>query len=139
MNGELDMDVYGSLSLAELVMQHGTKPECDGWVRAFKKLKEAEFLDLQYERRRNQMIDRELVKRHVFALIDDIEHRLICNAPKAITKMLLSRVATGAATHGCEEAVCAVISAELKGAKAAAAHRFRRENMDQRRSQTTPT
>lgn len=108
---------FPSLTLQQLVEEHGTEHQIKDWLDARKKIADIVEKDLKNEETLNRLIERELVEVHVFGAIDEAFRRLLTDTPKTLTRELYTASKTGLPVEEAEAKTRQALSKLLKTMK----------------------
>lgn len=123
--GEEDPEHFLSLTLAQIVERFGTKTGFKDWLVARKTIADIREKELKSDETEGRLIDRELVKTHVFGAIEAGNRRLLGDSPKTIARRLYALAKSGAPVEEAEKVVREIISSQLKPVKTTAARVLR--------------
>lgn len=115
-----EIESYAYLSLEELTQRFGTAIVFRDWLDARKKISEIREKDLKNDETEGRLIERELVRTHVFGAIEASNRRLLGDAPKTIARRLYALAKSGAAVEEAEKVAREIIASQLKAVKATA-------------------
>ena len=115
-----DIDDVLDLSVREVVDRWGSVTAFKDWLDARKKIADIREKDLKNDETEGQLIDRELVKVHIFGAIEAGNRRLLTDAPKTISRRLYGLAKSGSAIEEAEKIVGDIIGSHLKPVKATA-------------------
>ncbi|MEO7037294.1 MAG: hypothetical protein ABI335_26010 [Polyangiaceae bacterium] len=102
------------LTLHELTTQHGSAQGFADWLDTRKQIAETARLESRNDRDAGRLISAELVKMHVFDLLDSQNRRLLTNAPQSIAQRALSAARRGAPLEEVKAMITSAISTELR-------------------------
>lgn len=114
---ESDFDRYADLTLRELIERHGTKTGVRDWLDARKKIAEIREKDLKNAETDGRLIDRELVKTHVFGAIEAGNRRLLTDFPKTAAARVYALAKTGMPLEDAEKLIRELIGTQLDPVK----------------------
>lgn len=120
-----EIEAYSHLSLDELVERFGTAIAFRDWLDARKKISEIREKDLKNDETEGRLIERELVRTHIFGAIEAGNRRLLGDAPKTIARRLYALAKSGAPIEEAEGVVREIMASQLKPVKATAARVLR--------------
>ena len=120
-DGPDDIESVKHLTLEELVHRHGTVRPFADWLAALKKIEDIREKRLSNEETEGRLIERELVKTHVFGAIDGMSKRLLTDAPKTVARKLFAAAKAGGSIEEAETSVREVVASLLRPVKATAA------------------
>lgn len=112
-----DIETYAHLTLHELVQRFGTKTGLKDWLDARKKIADIREKDLKNDETVGRLIERELVKTHVFGAIEAGNRRLLRDVPRTIVLRLYALAKSGAPAEEAEKSVREIISSQLRPVK----------------------
>lgn len=116
----IEIQQFAHKTLDELVALFGTAPSFRDWLDARKKIEEIREKDLKNDETVGRLIERDMVKRHVFGAIDNAFRRLLGDAPKTIARRLYAMAKSGATLEEAEAVVREVIGSNLAAVKSTA-------------------
>lgn len=116
---------HEEMSLRELTDRFGTITTFKDWLDARKKLVDIREKDLKNAETEGELIDRELVRSHVFGAIESVNRRLLGDAPKTIARRLYAAAKSDMNVEAAEKIVREIISSQLKPVKVQAARALR--------------
>lgn len=125
--GMREIDGLEHLTLEKLVTQYGTLTRFRDWLEARKKLADLRSAELKNDEAQGRLIDRELVRSHVFSALEAGNRRLLGDTPKTIARRLYALARSETAVEEAEQVVREILSSQLRPVKAAAARALRRE------------
>lgn len=117
--------LIGQLTIDEVVRRFGTRAKFRAWLDARKKLEDIREKELKNDETLGRLIERELVKTHVFGAIEAGNRRLLGDTPKTLARRLYALAKSGAPVEEAEAVVREVISSQLQPVKATAARVLR--------------
>ncbi len=120
-----DIEAYANLTLDQIVRRFGTRTGFKDWLDARKKIADIRAADLKNDETVGRLIERELVKTHIFGAIEAGNRRLLGDTPKTIARRLYALAKSGAPVEEAEAVVREIISSQLKPVKADAARVLR--------------
>lgn len=123
--GDEDPEPFLDLTLAEIVERFGTKTGFKDWLVARKTIADIREKELKSDETEGRLIDRELVKTHVFGAIEAGNRRLLGDSPKTIARRLYALAKSGAPVEEAEAVVREIVSSQLKPVKTTAARVLR--------------
>lgn len=115
-----DVDDLLGLTLLEIVERFGTKTAFKDWLTARKTIADIREKELKSDETEGRLIERDLVKTHVFGAIEAGNRRLLGDSPKTIARRLYALAKSGAPLEEAEGVVREIISSQLKPVKATA-------------------
>jgi hypothetical protein len=122
---DFDIEAYADRTLRELTEMFGTETKFKDWLDARKKIADIREKDLKNAETEGHLIDRELVKTHVFGAIDAALRKLLNDSPKTIARRLYSAANSGVPLEESERMVREIIGSQLKPVKVHAARALR--------------
>lgn len=122
---EEDIEEYAHLSLDQLKEMFGTARAFVDWLDARKKISEIREKDLRNAETQGRLIERELVRTHVFSAIEAGNRRLLGDSPKTIARRLYALAKSGAPVEEAEAVVREIVSSQLRPVRATAARVLR--------------
>jgi len=111
------VDHYGNKTLNEIIYEFGTDEAFSRYANSLKTIAEIESKKLDLAKKRGEVIDRDLVKRHVFSNLETGNMRLLTDLPGNITRHIISAAKTGGKAEDLELQVRGMISLVLKDIK----------------------
>ncbi len=120
-----DIEALASWTLRDFIDKFGSIRSANDWLDARKKIAEIREKDLKNEERDGTLIERELVKTHVFGAIEAANRRLLTDSPKTISRRLYALARSGADIEEAERVVREIVSSHLKPVKTSAARVLR--------------
>lgn len=124
-DGDEDPEPFLDLTLAQIVERFGTKTGFKDWLNARKTIADIREKELKSDETEGRLIERELVKTHVFGAIDAGNRRLLGDSPKTIARRLYALAKSGAPLEEAETVVREIISKQLQPVKTTAARVLR--------------
>lgn len=124
-SSEPDIESLADLTLRELIERYGTETQFKDWLDALKKIEDIREKRLKNEETEGRLIERELVKTHVFGAIEASNRRLLGDAPKTIARRVYAQAKSGTTLEEAESTVREIISSQLRPVKATAARVLR--------------
>jgi hypothetical protein len=113
------------LTLAEIVLRHGTVPAYLDHLNAYSKREQALKTKLDNQRTQSELISFELVQTHLFGALESLSKRLLGDTAKTIVLRLTSHVKAGGSGEDAEKIVLDLISSQIKPVKETAARVLR--------------
>lgn len=112
-----DIAAFSDMTLREILIRFGTHSAFEGWLKASKTIE-----DLREKRFKNAVaegdyIERDLVSKHIVALIDSTLERLLSDAPKAISRQLKTAAVAKLTLEEMEAATAKILSSQLRDIK----------------------
>lgn len=120
-----EIESYAYLTLDELTQRFGTARAFRDFLDARKKISEIREKDLANDETEGRLIDRELVRTHVFGAIEASNRRLLGDSPKTIARRLYALAKSGAPVEEAETIAREIIASQLKAVKATASRVLR--------------
>lgn len=120
-----DIDGLADLTVREVVQRHGTVRGFKDWLDALKKIEDIRKTRLDNDETEGTLIDRELVKTHVFGAIESGNRRLLQDFPKSAAIRVMAAFKSGATVEETERLMRDLIGTQLKPVKTAAARTLR--------------
>ena len=108
------IESFVDMTLRELTDRFGTETAFKDWLDARKKIADTREKELRNEETDGRLIERELVKTHVFGAIEAGNRRLLGDSPKTIARRLYALAKAGAAVEEAEKVVREIISSQLR-------------------------
>ncbi len=102
------------LSLHDLTSRHGSAQGFSDWLDTRKQIAETARLESRNDRDAGRLISAELVKHHVFDLLDGQNRRLLTNTPSTISVRALSAARNGSTLEDLRALIASAIGAELR-------------------------
>lgn len=112
-------------TLRRITDVYGTHTKFIRWLDARKKLADIKEKDLKNEETEGKLIERELVKTHVFAAIDSVFRRLLSDSPKKLARTIYAAAKSGRPVEEAEKLIRDDISSQLTPLKLRAAQVLR--------------
>lgn len=109
----LELDKYGDLTLRELVERFGTERRFRDWVESLGAITRIRREQMSFQASRGELINREMVRTGVFALLDATNRRLLRDAPKTVARRVSAAAKAGQSMEQREKLVRDVISSQL--------------------------
>lgn len=109
-----DVESFVDLTLRELTDRFGTETAFKDWLDARKKIADTREKELKNEETDGRLIERELVKTHVFGTLESGNRRLLGDVPKTIARRLYAMAKAGAPVEDAETIVREIISSQLR-------------------------
>jgi len=119
-----ELDAFAEL-LAPLVQRFGTGRIFRDWLLALKDIETIREKRLDNDEREGRVIQRELVRTHVFGALEATNKRLLGDAPRTIVRELYALAKSGAAIEEAERAVRENLGSHLAPVKTTAARMLR--------------
>lgn len=119
LNADDDEDQL-DLTLRDIYERFGTKTAFKDWLAAVKTIADIREKELKSDETEGRLIERELVKTHVFGAIEAGNRRLLGDSPKTIARRLYALAKSGAPVEEAEAVVREIISSQLKPVKTTA-------------------
>lgn len=113
------------LTLLEIVERFGTKTAFKDWLTARKTIADIREKELKSDETEGRLVERELVKTHVFGAIEAGNRRLLGDSPKTIARRIYGLAKSGAPVEEAEAVVREIISSQLKPVRTTAARVLR--------------
>jgi hypothetical protein len=120
------MNHFGNMTLFDIIKKHGSDNAFVKIVQAMKQVAEVEEKQLKLAKQRGEVIDRELVRRHLFGAIDAGNLKLLNDLPGSITRSVYSASKAGQRPEEAEKEVREMISSILQEVKTSAKRRLSR-------------
>jgi hypothetical protein len=117
---DLDVEHFADLTLRQLTDRFGTKTRFKDWLDARKKIADIQEKDLKNDETTGRLIERELVRTHVFGAIEASNKRLLQDAPKNIARRIYAMAAANVPAEEAERTVREIIGSNLAAVKATA-------------------
>jgi hypothetical protein len=89
------MDGLEDLTVRQIVTTHGSIDGFKRFVEIAKKIADLRLQEIKIARERGELVDRALVKRTIFALLDVATSRLVSDVPTTATKLVMARAESG--------------------------------------------
>lgn len=113
------------LTLREVAERFGTMTAFKDHLDALKKLVDIREKDLKNNETEGRLIERELVKTHVFGAIEAGNRRLLTDSPKTIARRLFALAKSGGTLEEAERTVREILGSTLDPVKASASRVLR--------------
>lgn len=120
MNSTDLMNHFGNKTLFQIIAEHGSDNAFQKVIQAMKQVADVEEKRLKLSKQRGEVIDRELVKRHLFGAIESGNVRLLNDLPGNITRTVYSAAKAKQTPEEAEKEVREMISSVLSEVKATA-------------------
>lgn len=120
-----DIEAYADMTLRELTDRFGTTTKFKDWLDARKKIADIREKDLKNAETEGSLIERELVKVHVFGAIEAANRKLLNDSPKTIARRIYAAVNGGIPLEESERTVRDIIGSQLQPVKLHAARALR--------------
>lgn len=117
----LDIEGLAQLTLQEIIERWGTESRFRDLLEARKRLGEIVEKDLKNDETIGRLIDRDLVKTHIFGLIDSLLKQLFRDAATNIARTTFGMARGGKTLEEAETTVRDILSSHVKDVKAKAA------------------
>jgi hypothetical protein len=130
-DGSYNLDELGHFTLTEIVEQYGSVTGFIDFVEARKKIADTRRVELQNAETEGHLISRELVKTHVFGVIDAVTRRLLSDVCKNLTRRAYSMALSGAPIEEAQRVASELITATLAPMTKSAARTLRKHEPDQ--------
>lgn len=114
------------LTLNEIIRRHGTDTGFKDYLDQRKKIADIREKTLKNLELAGRLIERELVKTHIFGALEESNRRLLGDSPKTIARRLYALAASGAPVEEAEATVREIMTSQIKPAKATASRVLRR-------------
>ena len=115
-----DIQDFLDLTVREVIERHGTVTAFKDLLDARKKIADIHEKDLKNDETTGRLIERELVRTHVFSAIDAAWRRLLSDATKTITRTLYGAAKGGVSVEESEKTVRDILASHLRPVKATA-------------------
>ena len=116
----LTLEEVAVMPIEELVRRFDLIDNLKSWLDAAKKAADTRSVDLRNREAEGTVIERELVRVHVFGAWDASHVRLLGDAPKTITRRVYAMAKAGEPIEAAEKTVRELIGSQLKPAIEAA-------------------
>jgi len=90
--GGVDFKELENLTIKDVVMLHGTKPDFKTLVDSLNTISALNFRKFQIERQRSKLIDCELVTKSILSLLDVAYERLALDLPSMLIQKVITRI-----------------------------------------------
>lgn len=118
--GHLTLEQVAKMPIVELLQRFGHIDDLKGWLDAAKKAADTYAVDLKNLEARGKVIDRDMVRTHVFGAMEGSHVKLLGDTPKSITRRVYEMAGAGEDIEKAERVVRELISSQLKPAMQAA-------------------
>jgi hypothetical protein len=108
-----DLSKLGELTLNEIVEKYGSIVGFIDYIDARKKIAEIHRLELANAETEGELISRDLVRTHVFGLIDAVQRRLLTDTVKTLARRIYQMAQAKAAPEDAERVGADLVSAAL--------------------------
>lgn len=113
------------LTVREVAERFGTTQAFKDYLDALKKVVDIREKDLKNDETEGRLIERELVKTHVFGAIEAANRRLLTDAPKTVSRRIYALAKSGATLEEAEKTVREILSSTIAPVKATASRVLR--------------
>jgi hypothetical protein len=110
---ELTLEQVQRMKIRDLRAVFQTSDDLEVWLNIAKKHADTKEKELKNLATQSRVIDRELVRVHVFGMLEAAHQRLLGDAPKTIATKILALGATGGTLEEAEAVVRDVVSSQL--------------------------
>lgn len=104
---------FEEMTLKEIIGKFGTSYQFKDYLASWKTLADIRLKELQLKERNGQLIERDFVQSHVFALLDGMHKRLLMDTPKTIAAQVIAMTKSGANETEISRTVHDLISAQI--------------------------
>ncbi len=111
---------YMDLTLTELIERFGTVRQFKDWLEALKKIEDIRSARLDNDAAEGRLIDRELVKTHMFGAFEAQNRRLLMDMPKTATRLIYASAQNGTSIEEAEAKLRKLIESQLQAVKSKA-------------------
>lgn len=108
---------FEDLTLRELLDRYGTDDGCKRFLESRKILEDIRIKRLSVEEKAGRLISRDLVKTHVFGVMEACNLRLLVDVPRTLSLRVSASVKAGASPTEVEKMFRAAVSKQLKASK----------------------
>jgi hypothetical protein len=120
-----DLEALGDLTLREITESYGSLTGFVDHVEARKKIAETHRIELQNAQTEGDLISRDLVRTHVFGMIDAVQRRLLTDTVKTVASRVFQLVKAGETLEEAERVAHDLVSSTLAPLKTSAARTLR--------------
>lgn len=120
------IESHKELTLEALVDRFGSKRRYKDWLEALKKIEDIRKTRLDNDETEGRLIDRELIKTHIFGAFEAAFRRLLTDVPKTATRLIYEKAKSGVPVEQAELLLRERIQNQLKPVKATAERVLRR-------------
>jgi hypothetical protein len=113
---KLKLEGYYSLTLLEIVQEHGSQTQFEGWLRSAKLMEEVREKQTKNFEREGKLVDRDLVKLAVVVPYDAAHKALLNDVSKTIAARSSSMAKAGSSNVEVEKFIVEIISKTLQRA-----------------------
>jgi hypothetical protein len=111
-----ELEGYAEM-LKPIIDRFGSERGFRDVLLAAKALRDIQLQDLKIQETRGRLISWELVKTHVFGVLESLSRRLLADTPKVVARRAFSLARSEAPVEECEAMVLDAISSQLKPAQ----------------------
>lgn len=112
-----DLPEYGDMTLNDIVDKFGSLETFREHLQAKKLFEDAKEKELKNKKHKDEVIDREFVKKYVFGLIEELTTRLLVDSSVAIATKVYAQCESGDTIEEATKTVREEISKPIKAAK----------------------
>lgn len=115
------------LTIREVVRRFGTQTRFRDWLQALKAIEDIQEKRLRNETANGRLIERELVKTHVFGAIDATNRRLLADTPRTVAQRIYAMARSEAPVEEAEKVVREAIASQLAPVRTSASRALRKQ------------
>ena len=115
-----DLGFLREMTIGKLLELFGTSERLKSWLTVAKTLEEIEGRQVKNAQAKGDLISRDMVRTHIFGMIDDSHKRLLTDEPRALARRLSGLAKSGASLEEMEQAIRDSMSKQLRNVKATA-------------------
>lgn len=115
-----DLGFLREMTIGKLLEMFGTSERLKTWLSVAKTLEDIEGRQVKNAKSKGELISRDLVRTHIFGMIDDSHKRLLTDEPRALARRLSGLAKSGASLEEMEQAIRDSMSKQLRNVKATA-------------------
>lgn len=120
-----NIEDIGNMTVREVMEKFGTRSAFLDWLVAVQKIEQIRERQLNNAETEGSLINRDLVKQHIFGAIESANRRLLTDTPKTLARRVYAMCRSGTSIEEAEKTVAEIIGSQLKPVKATAARLLR--------------
>ena len=105
---------FEDMTLREIISRFGTSYQFKEFLSGWKTLADVRLKEIQIKEKSGELIPKEFVKTHVFAILDGLNKRLLMDTPKTIFAQVKAMIKSDAEEVATTKTIHDLISAQLK-------------------------